>query len=131
MTALIILGAFPPLAAGFYLALSRDLFRVVLGLALVGSGVNLLLFASGRVERVLPAIVPPGDTVLVGAANPLPQALVLTAIVIGLALVCFALVLAMRLIQTGGATKDADDVAALRASEPRSKDPVLPPEEER
>jgi multicomponent Na+:H+ antiporter subunit C len=76
------------LAAGLYLALSRDVLRCVVGLALLGSAVNLLLLAAGRLGSAQPAVVELGERVLQAAANPLPQALVLTAIVIGFALIC-------------------------------------------
>ena len=102
-------------AAGVYLTLSRDLFRMVLGLAVLGSGVNLLLFASGRLGALAPPIMEAGaDALAAGAANPLPQALVLTAIVIGFALLCFGLVLAARLANMAR-SEDAD---ALRVTEP-------------
>lgn len=101
-------------SVGVYLSLSRDVFRNVLGLAILGAGANLVLFASGRLGSDLPAVVPLGDTVLENAANPLPQALVLTAIVIGFALVCFSLALVLRLIQRA----DTDDATTLREAEP-------------
>ena len=108
--------------AGTYLALSRDLFRCLIGLALLGNGINLLLYAAGRLHSTVPPIIPSGQTVLVGAANALPQALVLTAIVISFALLCFSLVLAVRIIQK----KRSDDVLELRSSEPIATDPVKP-----
>jgi multicomponent Na+:H+ antiporter subunit C len=111
-------------AAGTYLALSRDVFRSVMGFVLMGAAVNLALFASGRLGSSLPAVVPAGQQALGEAANSLPQALVLTAIVIGLALVCFALVLVVRLVQRTG----NDDSLALREAEPVPTDPVKPPE---
>lgn len=111
-------------AAGTYLALSRDVFRSVMGFVLMGAGVNLALFASGRLGSALPAVVPVGQQALGEAANSLPQALVLTAIVIGLALACFALVLVVRLVQRTG----SDDAQALRQAEPLPTDPVKPPE---
>lgn len=99
-------------AAGVYLALSRDLFRIVLGLAILGSGVNLLVFAAGRLGSLAPPILDAGaDTLAAGAANPLPQALVLTAIVIGFALLCFGLVLAARLARSVR-SEDADRLSA-------------------
>jgi multicomponent Na+:H+ antiporter subunit C len=110
-------------AAGIYLTLSRDLFRIVIGLAVLGAAANLVLFAAGRVGSALPAVVPLGDSVLGPSANPLPQALVLTAIVIGFALVCFSLVLLLRLVRAAG----TDDALALRLAEPRNDDPVKPP----
>jgi multicomponent Na+:H+ antiporter subunit C len=120
---LIALTIWVTVTAGIYLALSRDVFRCVLGLAIFGSGVNLALFVSGRIEVMHPAVVPLGETVLTNAANPLPQALVLTAIVIGFALVCFSLVLVLRLIQSAG----TDDILQLRMAEPYPEDPVKPP----
>lgn len=111
------------LASGLYLALSRDVLRCVVGLALLGSAINLLLLASGRLGTGQPAIIELGAQALGPAANPLPQALVLTAIVIGLALMCFALVLVMRLVDQAG----TDDALALRFAEPEPVDPVKPP----
>jgi len=110
------------IAAGTYLALARDLLRCLIGLALLGNGINLLLFTSGRlVSNVPPVILAPAST-LGAAANPLPQALTLTAIVISLALLCFSLVLAVRLMQLAG----SDDLEQLRAAEPPSADPNKP-----
>ncbi|MEZ5612221.1 MAG: NADH-quinone oxidoreductase subunit K [Rhodocyclaceae bacterium] len=102
-------------AAGIYLALARDLVGVVLGLGLIGAAANLFLFAAGRVGSVTAAFVTAhGNDSSVGMANPLPQALVLTAIVIGFALSCFGIALALRLARLGG-TVDAD---ALHSAEP-------------
>jgi len=110
-------------SAGVYLALSKDVFRCVLGLALLGNAANLILFVSGRIDVMNPAVVPLGETVLQNAANPLPQALVLTAIVIGFALVCYSVTLALRLIQASS----TDDLQGLRMAEPVPTDPVKPP----
>jgi multicomponent Na+:H+ antiporter subunit C len=111
------------LAAGLYLALSRDVLRCVVGLVLLGSAVNLLLLAAGRLGSAQPAVIELGGQWLQAAANPLPQALVLTAIVIGFALMCFALVLVMQLVRRTG----TDDALALRLAEPEPTDPVKPP----
>jgi len=123
MTAVIALTIFFTVTAGLYLALSRDLFRCVIGLAVLGAAANLVLFAAGRLDSPLPAVVPSGDSILGDAANPLPQALVLTAIVIGFALLCFSLVLLLRLMRDAR----TDDSVALRHAEPRPDDPVKPP----
>jgi multicomponent Na+:H+ antiporter subunit C len=112
-------------ASGAYLALSRDLLRCVLGLAILGSAVNLLLFAAGRVESATPAIMLAGESTLGASANPLPQALVLTAIVIGFVLTCFSLVLVLRIVHTS----KSDDLDAIRDAEPVPSDPVAPPVE--
>ena len=110
------------ITAGTYLALSRDLLRCLIGLALIGSGVNLLMFAAGRLTSAVPPIIAEGQQQLGAAANPLPQALVLTAIVIGFTLLCFSLVLAVRLRLIAG----TDDVTLLRASEPPTADEQKP-----
>ena len=81
-------------AASVYLFLSRDLLRILLGFILFGTGVNLAILLAGRVGPVQPPLI--DDRVLAaGAANPLPQALILTAIVIGFGLTAFALMLTM------------------------------------
>ena len=123
MTVAFALTILVTVTAGMYLAQSRDVFRCVIGLALLGAAANLVLLQAGRLGSAQPPIVPVGDTILTDAANPLPQALVLTAIVIGFALVCFALVLVLRVIRD----VRTDDALALRQSEPLADDPVKPP----
>jgi multicomponent Na+:H+ antiporter subunit C len=92
-------------AAGVYLILQRHLLRIIFGLILLGNAVNLLVFTVGRAARMAPPLIPEGMTVPPEAtANPLPQALVLTAIVISFGLVAFALVLAYRAYATLGTT---------------------------
>jgi multicomponent Na+:H+ antiporter subunit C len=84
-------------ALGVYLLMQRNLLRALFGLILIGNAANLLIFTMGRVPRAIPPVIPPGlDAPEVAVANPLPQALVLTAIVIGFGLITFALVLVMR-----------------------------------
>jgi multicomponent Na+:H+ antiporter subunit C len=123
MSALLALTIALLVAAGIYLTLSRDLFRCIVGLAVLGSAVNLIVFAAGRFGPLQPAIIPAGATELAAtAANPLPQALVLTAIVISFALLCFALVLGARLRQQGA----SDDSDQWQAAEPPATDPVKP-----
>ena len=111
------------LSAGLYLALSRDLFRLVLGLAVLSSGANLLLYAAGRIYTATPAVIPVGEATLTAGANPLPQALVLTAIVIGFSFICFCLVLLLRLVQS----LRSDDMKTYRDAEPVPTDPIKPP----
>jgi multicomponent Na+:H+ antiporter subunit C len=107
-------AVFAIVAAGVYLALARDLLRCVIGVSLVGSAANLVMFVAGRVGVPVPPLIPAGQTVLVDAANPLTQALVLTAIVIGFALTCFSLVLVLALSSRVGIT----DSERLRLAEP-------------
>ncbi|NIP71924.1 MAG: Na+/H+ antiporter subunit C [Gammaproteobacteria bacterium] len=80
-------------ACGVYLLLRARTFPVVLGLSLLSYAVNLFLFSAGGLDGGGPPIVDgPGG----GYADPLPQALVLTAIVIGFGMTAFVLVLAIR-----------------------------------
>lgn len=102
------------LAAGVFLVLSRSVLRVVIGVSLIGSAANLMLFSAGRVGVGSPPVIEQGLEALIGGTNPLPQALVLTAIVIGFALTCFSLVLALTVKQKTG----EGDTDALRDAEP-------------
>jgi len=118
MEPILTLGFGALVAAGVYMALSRHLVRMILGIALVATAVNLLIFTAGRVAAVQPPIIPKGmEALAAGAANPLPQALVLTAIVIGFALTAFAMVLAYRAWQAMG-TLDTDAMLLAEAEDP-------------
>jgi multicomponent K+:H+ antiporter subunit C len=77
---------------GVFMILRSRTFPVVVGLTLLGYAVNLFLFSSGRLSINSAAII--GSTDSYG--DPLPQALVLTAIVIGFAMTAFVVILAMR-----------------------------------
>jgi multicomponent Na+:H+ antiporter subunit C len=102
-------------ALGTYLLLSRSVIRMLLGLVVLGNGVNLLIFTAGRLTRGIAPIVPAGLEQPQGlVANPLPQALILTAIVIGFAMFSFLLVLAFRAYQS----LDADNTDTMRVAEP-------------
>jgi multicomponent Na+:H+ antiporter subunit C len=102
-------------ACAVFLILARDLIRVMLGLAILSNAANLVIFTSGRVTRGAPPIVPSDLKVPEGmVANPLPQALILTAIVIGFSLLAFALVLSYRAY----ASMRTVDVDAMRVAEP-------------
>jgi multicomponent K+:H+ antiporter subunit C len=79
-------------AAGIYLLLRGRSFPVVLGLCMLGYGVNVFIFTMGRLWTGVPPILKAGPDV----ADPLPQALVLTAIVIGFATTGFVIELALR-----------------------------------
>jgi len=80
-------------AAGIYLMLRARTFPVILGLTLLSYAVNLFLVATGRLAVNAPPILRHGTD---HYTDPLPQALVLTAIVIGFAMTAFILVLALR-----------------------------------
>lgn len=95
-------------AISVYLLLRRDLVRNVIGIVILSNAVNLLLFTLGRVTQGQSPLIPDGASLPVeGSANPLSQALILTAIVIGFGMLSFALVLIRRLYYTTG-TVDAD-----------------------
>jgi multicomponent K+:H+ antiporter subunit C len=79
-------------ACGVYLLLRARTFPVVLGLTLLSYGVNLFLFTMGRLQFGVPPLIGHNEAY----ADPLPQALVLTAIVIGFGMTAFAVVLALR-----------------------------------
>jgi multicomponent Na+:H+ antiporter subunit C len=97
-------------AAGIYMMLRRSLFKLVLGLVLLSHGANLLIFTVGGLTRARPPIVPPGASAPVApSADPMPQALILTAIVIGFGVLAFSLVLFHRGYQTFG-SDDPDDL---------------------
>jgi multicomponent Na+:H+ antiporter subunit C len=127
MMLMLILSLSVIVAASVLLILSRDTLRLVVGLAMLGGAANLMVFLAGRPGSALPPIIAAGaESLPAAAANPLPQALVLTAIVIGFALLCFALVLIANLARHDP-RQDSD---ALRASEPdmaNPTDPLKPP----
>jgi multicomponent Na+:H+ antiporter subunit C len=109
--------------AGVYLMLRRNLLRMVFGLVLLSNAVNILILTVGRADRLPPPLVGEGASALVEPyANPLPQALVLTAIVIGFGLVSFALVLVYRnYLTTGSLNAESLELGAV-ADEPASAD---------
>ncbi len=90
-------------AAGIFMVLRRNLLKLVIGLVLISNAANLLIFAAGRMTRAVPPLIPEGELLPPEPfANPLPQALILTAIVIGFGLVAFAFVLVYRAYQELG-----------------------------
>ena len=114
MEVLLALAAGVLYAAGIYLMLRRRLAQLIIGLGLLSNGTNLLIFTAGGLTRARPPVVPPGaDRLAAPYADPVPQALVLTAIVIGFGLLAFALVLAHRVHATTG-TDDVDEIGRER-----------------
>lgn len=80
-------------ACGIFLILRPTTFSVILGLTLLSYGVNVLIFIGGRLSAQMPPLMLAGS---VGHADPLPQALVLTAIVIGFGMTAYLVALALR-----------------------------------
>jgi multisubunit Na+/H+ antiporter MnhC subunit len=120
-------------AAAAYLLLARDLPRGLLGFVLLGTAANLSIFAAGRIGTMAPPLVDQGARALAAdAANPLPQALILTAIVIGFGLAVFTLVL-LRSAHSAFGTVIADEMheaEKLDAAAPLpavAPDPAAPP----
>ena len=110
MEGLLALAAGVLYAAGIYMMLRRRLAQLIIGLGLLSNGTNLLIFAAGGLTRGRPPVVPHGANALTAPyADPVPQALILTAIVIGFGLLAFSLVLAHRVHVTAG-SDDVDDV---------------------
>ena len=90
--------------------LRRSLVKLVVGLVLMGNGVNLLIFLLGGLVRGNPPIIPGTDNILGEIyADPVPQALILTAIVISFGLQSFAIVLIKRTYVVVG-TDDLDEI---------------------
>ncbi len=97
-------------AAGIYMMLRRSLVKLIIGLILLGNGANMLIFLLGRITKGSPPIIPAESKVFLEAyADPIPQALILTAIVISFGLQAFAIVLMKRVYQVVG-TDDIDQV---------------------
>lgn len=90
-------------AGGIYLLLSQNLVRMLLGLIMLSNAVNLMLFTAGGLDHPQAPIIDKHQIQLVSAvANALPQALILTAIVIGFALLTFMFILFYRTYETLG-----------------------------
>ena len=85
-------------AGGTYLILRRGEIKLILGLALLSHGVNLLLFGTGTLRRGIPPILDKTQEVIDFSLypDPLPQALILTAIVISFGITAFVIVLVNR-----------------------------------
>lgn len=93
-------------AAGAYLMLRHSIVKLILGTMLLTHGGNLLLLLAGGLVQGQP---PLGEAGMTGATDPLPQALILTAIVINFGILAFFLVLVYRAYQTNDA-KDLDEL---------------------
>ena len=98
-------------AAGTYLILQRMLSRVVIGLGLVSHGANLLIMLAGTRPAAPPVV---SKTQIAAVADPLPQAMVLTAIVISFGVTAFLLALALRSYLLTGSDAVEDDIEDLR-----------------
>lgn len=101
-------------AAAVFSLLRRSLVKLVIGIILLGQAVNLVVFSAGGLGNSNPPVITPDEKTLVGiTADPLPQALVLTAIVIGFGLVSYLLALVMRTFSD----LESEDINNLRRTE--------------
>ena len=105
-------------ATGLYLMLRRRLAQVIIGLGLLAHGSNILIFTAAGVTRGNPPVLPVDGVVTAPFADPVPQSLILTAIVIGFGVLAFSLVLAHRVRQSAG----SDDIDAIGPDLPGSRD---------
>lgn len=97
-------------AAALYTMLRRSIVRLAIGVTLLGHAANLVIFTVSGVSRSGPPVIEAGSTApLAGSADPVPQALILTAIVISFGVLAFLLVLIKRVYQTVG-TDDSDEM---------------------
>ncbi len=88
---------------GVYMLLRRSLVKIIIGLIFMGNATNLLIFTVGRLTKGAPAFINEGAKVAFEPfADPVPQALILTAIVIGFGVQAFALVLFKKAYESAG-----------------------------
>ena len=95
-------------ASGLYLMLRRRLAQLIIGLSLLSNGSNILILSAAGVTPGKPPLIIDG-VVPTQFADPVPQSLILTAIVIGFGVLAFALVLAHRVHQSTG----SDDIDTI------------------
>jgi multicomponent Na+:H+ antiporter subunit C len=95
-------------ASGLYLMLRRRLAQLIIGFSLLSNGTNILILSAAGVTRAKPPLLSTGMTAD-QIADPVPQSLILTAIVIGFGVLAFSLVLAHRVHQSAG----SDDIDTI------------------
>lgn|SRR5690606_10361972 len=101
-------------AAGVYLILRRSMVKLLFGILLLGSGANILIFLLGGITKGKPPVIAEDAKLFQDVfADPVPQALILTAIVISFAMIAFAIVLLKRVY----ALVDSDDLDDLNTPE--------------
>jgi multicomponent Na+:H+ antiporter subunit C len=101
-------------SAGVYMLLRRSLVKLIIGLILLGNGANLLIFLLGNLVKGRPPVIDDTAKVLTDLyADPIPQALILTAIVISFGLQAFAIILIKRVYTV----TNSDDLDALNTTE--------------
>ena len=113
-TIIIILTGFL-FSCGVYLILRRNLARLLIGVLFISQAANLVILVAPGLGSGISPIIPPGaSTPQPNYPDPLPQALILTAIVIGFGLAAFAIVLMRKAFET----LQTDDLDSLTRTEP-------------
>jgi multicomponent Na+:H+ antiporter subunit C len=102
------------IAAAAYMIMSRNVLRVALGFLVMSNAANLAIFIAGRMGTTVPPLIAAGQSSIESSANPLPQALILTAIVISFALAAFTMVL----FESAHRRLDTLDTERMREAEP-------------
>lgn len=124
MSALYAFVAASLFGCGLYMVLSRHLVRMLLGLSLLTTAVNLMLFQTGRYRSAQPPLIREGAERLSESADPVPQALMLTAIVIGFALSIILASLALRAYRGHGVLRSDRIRSAERLGHPLGEGPA-------
>lgn len=101
-------------ASGVYMMFRRSMVKLLLGLLLLGNGANILIFLMGDLAKGKPPIIDEAEKVFIGAyADPVPQSLILTAIVISFGLQSFAIILLKKVYANTG----SDDLDSLNVQD--------------
>jgi multicomponent Na+:H+ antiporter subunit C len=101
-------------AAGIYSILRRNIVKLIIGILLLSQSANLFIFLAGGLTKGAPPLINEGETTLTQPyADPLPQALILTALVISFGLLAFYLVLLKRVYQS----VNTDDLDEMRGTD--------------
>jgi len=101
-------------SAGIFMMLRRSMVKLLLGLLLLGNGTNILIFLMGGLTKGKPPIIGETEKTFTDLyADPVPQSLILTAIVISFALTAFAIILLKKVYATTG----SDDLDSLNVQD--------------
>jgi len=101
-------------ASGIYMMFRRSMVKLLLGLLLLGNGANILIFLMGDLAKGTPPIIGQAEKTFTGVyADPVPQALILTAIVISFGLQSFAIILLKKVYVSTG----SDDLDSLNVQD--------------
>lgn len=101
-------------ASGIYLMFRKSMVKLLLGLLLLGNGANMLIFLMGDLVKGAPPIIDKASSMFTGAyADPVPQSLILTAIVISFGLQSFAIILLKKVYGITG----SDDLDSLNVQD--------------